>query len=83
MGVTLFTIVVPNEIRGLCLAILAAADASLAGALGPMLVSWVSSSIGGTAMIGVALAVVCVAASLLCAVTFASGRRYFPEQAQL
>jgi MFS family permease len=75
MGITLFTIVIPNEIRGLCLAFMAAVDSLFAYALGPVLVSVTSGAVGGRQMIGTALAVVCAAASLGCAAAYALGTR--------
>lgn len=83
MGVTLFTIVIPNEMRGLCLAILAAADSLFAFALAPVAVSLLSGAFGGPGMMGQSLAVVCVTASFLCAMTFALGRRYLPRAVML
>ena len=81
MGITLFTIVIPNEVRGLCLAFLAAVDALFAYALGPVLVSVTSGAIGGgTGTIGIALAAVCLLASLGCATSYAIGIRTFSRQ---
>jgi MFS family permease len=76
MGTVLFTIVVPNELRGLCMAMLAAACVLVVG-LAPMVVSLLSGAIGGPTMIGKALALVGVTTSGLAAVTFALGRRDF------
>lgn len=77
MAVTLFTIVIPNEVRGLCLAILSAVSALFSLAMAPLLISVVSEAMGGPAMIGKSLAVVCMSASALCAATFAMGRHFF------
>lgn len=79
MGITMFTIVIPNELRGLCLAILSAAISLFGVALGPVTVSLVSGALGGPAMIGQALALVCITANVLCAVSFVIGRRSFPR----
>ncbi len=81
MGVTLFTIVVPNEVRGLCLSISAATNSLFGVALAPVFVSVLSGLIGGPSMIGTALTLVCVTASLFGAATFAFGRRCFPRTA--
>jgi MFS family permease len=78
-GTTLFIIVVPNELRGLCMAALTGVSVLLGLGLAPVAVSLLSGAIGGPPMIGKALAFVCVAASLLGAVAFASGRPYFPR----
>jgi predicted MFS family arabinose efflux permease len=74
----LFTIVVPNELHGLCLSVVVGANIFFGTALAPVTVSLLSGAIGGPTMIGKALALVCVTASLLGAAMFALGRRYFP-----
>jgi MFS family permease len=76
-GTTLFTIVVPNELRGLCLATLSTAIVIFGVALAPVLVSLLSAEIGGPAMIGQALAIVCVVSGLLGTASFAFGCRFF------
>ena len=76
MGMTLFTIVIPNELRGLCMSALMAAILFCALAVAPVTVSLISGAIGGLSKIGTALSLVCVAAGLLAAVTFAIGRRH-------
>lgn len=83
VGVTLFTIVVPNEIRGLCLAILASLDLLVAFAAAPVIVSLLSGALGGPTTVGQALAAVCVTASLLCAATFWAVWRSIPRVALL
>jgi MFS family permease len=80
-AVALFTIVIPNELRGLCLSAMTGANVFFGVALAPVTVSLLSGAIGGPATIGRALAIVCVAAGLLGAATFAFGRRYFPGAA--
>jgi len=79
MGMTLFTIVIPNELRGLCMSVLVAAEILFALALGPPIVSLLAGAMGGLAMIGKALSVVCVATAGLTAATFLLGRRHFPH----
>jgi hypothetical protein len=74
----LFTIVVPNELHGLCLSVVVGANIFFGTALAPVTVSLLSGAIGGPTMIGKALALVCVTASLLGAAMFALGRRCFP-----
>lgn len=83
MGVTLFTIVVPNELRGLCLAILAAVNSLFGVALAPVIVSLLSAAMGGETMIGQALSITCVLASISCAVMFELARRYSPRSSAL
>ena len=80
MSATLFTIVIPNELRGLCLSILAAANSIIGMASAPLMVSGIAGVLGGPAMIGTSLTLVCTAASVLCALTFVIGRRYIPKE---
>jgi MFS family permease len=80
-GIALFTIVIPNELRGLCLALQAAAGVVFGVALAPMAVSFLSGALGGPAMIGKALSLVCMSTSLVSAIALAYGRRHFPFSA--
>jgi len=70
MGTTLFTIVVPNEVRGVCLASLAGAQVVFGVGLAPVVVSGLSGAIGGPAMIGRALALASLAAGFSSAAAF-------------
>lgn len=79
MGMALFTVVIPNEIRGLCMSVLVAAEILFSLAVAPPVVSLVSGAMGGLPMIGSALSMVCAVTGLLAAVTFAGGRRHFPR----
>lgn len=76
MGITLVSIVIPNELRGLCMSVLVAACILFGLAVAPLSVSLLSGAIGGLAMIGKALSIVCVASSLLAAATSAFARRH-------
>jgi predicted MFS family arabinose efflux permease len=69
-GITLFTTVIPNELRGLCVAILAAAQVLIGVGTAPIAVSALSSFLGGPKMLGTALAVVTAATCLIAAATF-------------
>jgi MFS family permease len=80
-GIALFTIVIPNELRGLCMAALTGAGVLLGLGLAPVAVSLLSGALGGPAKIGNALALVCVAAGLLGTASFALGIRYFSRKA--
>jgi MFS family permease len=75
-GITLFTIVTPNELRGLCMATLAGAEVVFGVAVAPMLVSALSGAMGGPAMIGKALAITGVTASTLSMAMFLWARRH-------
>ena len=75
MGGTLLTVVVPNELRGLCLALLFAAGAIVGVGVAPLTVSLLSGVLGGPTTIGTALTIVCVAASLVSAAMITIGIR--------
>jgi predicted MFS family arabinose efflux permease len=77
-GTTLFTIVVPNELRGLCMGLLSAAFLLLGFGLAPLMVSVLSGALGGTSRIGEALAWVCAMTSLCAAASFTGAVRSFP-----
>lgn len=74
-------VVIPNELRGLCVSIKFAFGVVFGLGVAPLTVSQLSGAMGGQAMIGRALALVCFSMSLLGAVIFAFGRRYFPRAA--
>jgi MFS family permease len=76
MATTLFTVVIPNELRGLCIGLLTALGAFISVGLAPLAVSTLSGAIGGPGLIGRALAVICVMASLLCVGALVLGRRH-------
>ena len=77
MGTTLFTIVIPNELRGLCMAVFSGASTLLGVGLAPLTVSVLSNQTGGGSTIGRALVLVCASASFFSGVIFALGRRSF------
>lgn len=72
-GVTVFTVVIPNELRGFSLSLLAGSQ-TLMGALAPIAVSLLSGSMSGPAAIASGLALVCATASLLSAAAFLLAR---------
>jgi hypothetical protein len=74
----LTTIVVPNDLRGSCLALMSAVSMLCAFGLAPISVSLLSAVIGGPAKVGTALALICVLSSVAAAMTFSFGRRHFP-----
>jgi MFS family permease len=76
MATTLFTTIVPNELRGLCVSVSVAVNVMFAIGIAPPIVSALSGVIGGPAMIGKALSLVCLCTSLLAAAAFSVGRRY-------
>lgn len=74
-GTTLITVIVPNELRGTCVAALAANVMVFGIGLGPILVSYLSGVIGGSAFIGRALTLIGTAACMLGALALALARR--------
>jgi len=83
MGLTLVAVVVPNELRGLCMAVSMAICVLIGNGLAPMVVSFWAAGLGGGAAIGTALSLVCLTASGIGVVTFGLGRRVFPRKAML
>lgn len=81
MVTTLCTVVIPNELRGLCIALLNAVCDSFAFMLAPVLVSVLSGALGGPSMLARAVAIACGVTAVMGAVTFALGRRYLPQGA--
>jgi predicted MFS family arabinose efflux permease len=83
IGVTvtpLATVIVPNELRGLFMAVLFAVGAIFGLGVAPVAVSVLSGAMGGPSMVGRALAVIGISASVLGGTTFAIGRRAFPRE---
>jgi len=80
VAVALLTVVVPNELRGLCMAVSAAANVLLGIGLAPVTVSLLSGLLGGPARIGTALSLTCVVTCLFGAGLFTCGVRHFPRR---
>ena len=76
-ALTVGTIVIPGELRGLYLAVTNMVAALFMG-IAPLMVSFLSGVLGGPAMIGKALLVVCGGTSVVGAAVFASTQRHFP-----
>jgi len=76
---TLVTVVIPNELRGLCLALLFAASSLFGLGIAPVTVSELAGIMGAREGIGAALASVCVVTSGLGAAAFIFARRYFSQ----
>lgn len=79
---TLATIIVPPELRASCLALLTACALIFAFAIAPLMVSELSIVLGGPAMIGRSLSIVCAGSSLVGAVVFWLGRKHFKVEMQ-
>jgi predicted MFS family arabinose efflux permease len=78
-GIAVFTIVIPNELRGRCIATLAAAEMLFGIGFAPLAVSVVSNALGGPAMLGQSLAIVCTTSSLLAIAAFLLSRKHLPR----
>lgn len=74
MGITFFIVVVPNELRGLCIGVSMAIGTFIAFGVAPLLVSMLSGALGGPPMIGMSLGLVCAASSVICVVACVMGR---------
>ena len=77
-GVTLSIIVIPSHLRGCYLGLTVTLGALFFVGAAPLMVSMLAGALGGTAMIGQALAMVCATASILGALVFGISVRYFP-----
>lgn len=80
IGLTLFTIVIPNELRGLCISLLLAAISLVAVGLAPLAVSALSRELGGPMQIGLALSLVCASACLIGAAILHIAPRHLPTR---
>lgn len=81
-GTTLFTIVVPNDVRGLCLSWLSASFLLLGFGAAPLMVSILSGALGGGTMIGSALGWVCAITCLMGAVALTCARQFFSVESR-
>lgn len=75
MSTTLFTVVIPNEIRGLCITVMIGTTVIFGLALAPLCVSALSTLSGGDAQLGSALAVVGVVSCVGAGVVFGLASR--------
>lgn len=72
----LLTVIVPQEIRGLCMSLLVACGVLAGVGLAPIAVSELSGLMGGAGMVGKALSIVCMVTSTAGAIAFALGYAY-------
>jgi predicted MFS family arabinose efflux permease len=79
VAVVLLTVALPNELRGVCLSASAAANVLFGIGCAPIFVSVLAGELGGPAMIGEALSIVCLTSSVVGAALFAVGVRGFPR----
>jgi MFS family permease len=78
-ALTLGTIVIPGELRGVYLALSVTIGALFFVGVAPLVISSLSDLLGGEAMLGEALAIACAVASLMGALILAFTRHYFPD----
>ena len=78
-ALALALVVIPGELRGLFVAIQVTAGAVFCDGLAPLVVSGLSSVLGGPPSLGTALAIVCGVTSLVGALVFGFGRRHFSQ----
>ena len=64
------TVLIPNELRGLCIGAFIAIAGLIGFGIAPSLVTWTSGLLGGESHLGTALAMVGVATSLLSVIAF-------------
>jgi hypothetical protein len=83
VAVVLLTVALPNELRGACLSASAAANVLFGIGCAPILVSLLADKLGGPAMIGEALSIVCATSCVVGATLFAVGVRGFSPRACL
>ncbi len=82
MQATLFTIVIPNELRGVCIGLSTTVGIPFSMGISPLVASFLSDTLGGPAALGKGLTIMCMSVSLLGAVSFAWGQRYFSHSSQ-
>jgi MFS family permease len=80
-GIALVTIIVPAELRGLCVSVMAGAQVLFGVGIAPVMVSVLATVFVGNTAIGKALGIVALMTSVVGAAAFAFGRRSFPAAA--
>jgi MFS family permease len=75
IGMTLFTIVVPDELRGLCVSVVIAAGSVFALGVAPLAVSLLAGLLGGPEMIGKALSLISAVCGVVAAMAYALASR--------
>lgn len=75
------TVLIPNELRGLCIGAFIAVAGLVGFGIAPLLVAWVSSLIGGEAHIGGALAVVGTLVGCISVLAFRAAMKHAPLSA--
>jgi hypothetical protein len=82
-AMTLATIVVPGDIRGLFVAVTVTGAAIFCVGVAPLVVSALSTALGGPTMLAPAVTIVCLITSIAGAVVFITGRTFFPDSIEM
>jgi MFS family permease len=77
---TLVTVVLPNELRGVSVSVLSVGQILLSFGLAPSLVSMTATQLGGSGSVGIGLAIVCGTASIVSGAAFLVGREYLKRR---
>jgi MFS family permease len=77
---TLTTVVIPNELRGLCLSVMVTVSLVFGIGLAPLVVSMLSGALGGPTTLALALTLVCTATGMVGSVIFWLARPLFPPK---
>lgn len=75
------TVLIPNELRGLCIGAFIALAGLVGFGIAPSLVTWISALLGGEAHLGQGLAIVGTSVSFLSVVAFVQAMRHAPLSA--
>lgn len=75
---TLFTIVFPASVRGLCVGIMLTAASLVSLSLAPGMVSLLAEARGGAGQLGASMAIIAIAASVLAGICVFAGIRHLP-----
>jgi hypothetical protein len=76
IGATLFSVIVPGGIRGLCMGMLAGVCVLFGIGIAPPATSLLTGLLGGPSMIDESLSFVCVGTTIVCVAASLLGRRY-------
>jgi MFS family permease len=76
---TAIAVLLPNELRGICIGLFIAVGGTIAFGLAPLLITVVSTLLGGEAHLGMALAIVGAVTAALASIAFPWAMRHAPK----
>lgn len=76
---TSIAVLLPNELRGLCIGLFIAVGGTIAFGLAPLLITFVSTLLGGEAQLGLSLAIVGAITTMLASIAFPMAMRHAPR----